>query len=293
MSSYPIIKIPDPLERAYRSEPVLATFQENPAPPALAAPQYFNLPILAIEAALAVILMGMCWSLSGWFSIGMGIGGLLLTLFHAWVMNRTYPERWYLYRTQNERYLQKQWESEFSQARAARLQTADGIARYRRQKVSAVLKHTAAANAARQTISPAVHQFSHILAQWFPEQIEAEAGLAWIDRDSNLHISIAIDEPYQNIDGTIQATHYAGAAADQRSNNFYLDRGWVVIRFSSLQTVDYPERCGKVIAELVAELLQDEIWLTPFLTIENLATVPQWTQSEAQQLAQLAQLQYV
>jgi hypothetical protein len=292
MSSYPIIKIPDPLERAYRSAPVLANFKDNPAPPALATPQYFNLPLLAIEAALAVILSGICWSLSGWLSIGLGLGGLFLTVVHAWTMNRTYPERWYLYRTQNERYLQRQWESEFSQARSDRLQTADGIARYRRQKVAAVLKHTAAANTARETLSPAVHQFAHILAQWFPEQIEAEAGLAWIDRDSNLHIIIAIDEPYQNIDGTIQATHYAGATADHRSNNFYLDRGWVVMRFSSLQTIDYPDRCGKVIAELVAELLQDEAWLTPFLTIENLAITPQWTQAEAQQLAQLAQLQY-
>jgi hypothetical protein len=292
MSSYPIIKIPDPLDRAYRSEPVLASFKSYPAPGSMAVPQYFNLPLLAIEAAFAVLISGLGWPLYGAVSLLLGASGLLLTILHAWTMNRTYPERWYLYRTQSERYLQQQWETEFNQAQAARLQTVDGITRYRRQKVSAVLKHTATNHLSEVPLSPAASQFAHILGQWFPQQINTDAGVAWIDRDSNLHISIAIDEPYQNINGVIQATHYAGATADQRYNNCYLDRGWVIVRFSAVQATDDADSCCKVIAELAAELLQDEAWLQPFRPVKNLAAAHQWTQGEAQQLANLAQCQY-
>jgi hypothetical protein len=293
MSSYPIIKIPTALERAYRSEPVLANFEQPAACPPTSAPQYFNLPMLALETVSAVLMGGLCWSLSSWFiGIFTGGGGLLLVVAHAFAMSRTYPDRWYLYRAASERHLQKQWETQFSQARSARLQTADGIARYRRQKVSAVLKHTQTNGEGARSLTPAAAQFAQVLTEWFPGHIHTDAGLTLIDRASHLHISIEIDEPYQEINGEIQATHYLGSTLDQRQNNFYLDQGWVVIRFSSLQTTDTPDSCGKVIAELAAELLQETAWLIPFEAVENLIATQQWTRSEAQQLAKLAQRQY-
>ncbi len=293
MSSYPIIKIPAALERAYRSEPVLANFEQPAAGQPASVPQYFNLPLLAIEAASAVIIGGWGWFRFSWFmGILMGGGGLLLVVAHAFAMSRTYSDRWYLYRAASERYLQKQWETQFSQARSARLQTADGIARYRRQKVSAVLKHTQTNCGGARSLTPAARQFAQALTEWFPGRIHTEAGLALIDRASNLHISIEIDEPYQKINGEIQATNYVGSTLDQRHNNLYLNQGWVVMRFSSLQTTDYADSCGKVIAELIAELLQDEAWLIPFQTVEHLIAAQQWTQNEAQQLAKLAQRQY-
>jgi hypothetical protein len=292
MSSYPIIKIPDALERAYRSQPVLANFEPYHSPDPISVPQHFNLPVLAIEAVLAILIGGRCWKCSGWLGIGTSVGGLILVMIHAWAMNNTYADRWYLYRTQSDRDQQQQWEVQLSQARSERLQTDDGIARYRRQKVSAVLKHTQAHRRAVGSLSPAAAQFAKILAKWFPEHINTDAGIALIDRDSNLHISLEVDEPYQKINGEIQATHYAGATADQQHNNYYLDRGWVVVRFSALQTADHADSCCKVIAELAAEFLQNENWLAPFATVDNLAAAHQWTQSEAQQLATLAQRQY-
>jgi hypothetical protein len=204
----------------------------------------------------------------------------------------TYPERWYLYHEQVNEYRKQQWQKEFSQARADRLQTDDGIARYRRQKVLAVLAYTKTPTGAPVALNALEEQFARVVAKWWPQHIHTDTGLVLIDPASNLHIRVEIDEPYHNINGEIQVAHYANSAADRQYNDFWLDRGWLVIRFNTQQTIDSADSCCKVIAEVVAELLQDESWSAPFSQIDHLMAVQQWTELEAHRLAKLARRQY-
>lgn len=96
-----------------------------------------------------------------------------------------------------------------------------------------------------------------------------EPDFTLIKTNINLYIDIEIDEPYAAI--SREATHYNGI--DDNRNQFFNDRGWVVIRFSEKQVHLYPEQCCAFIATAIHQLdstyqipsnlqlvLIDEIW---------------------------------
>ncbi|MCY7283686.1 MAG: endonuclease domain-containing protein, partial [Cyanobacteria bacterium CAN_BIN43] len=98
-----------------------------------------------------------------------------------------------------------------------------------------------------------------------------------------LYIDIEIDEPYAY--NTKEPTHFLGAWKDDNRNNFFLSKGWLVIRFSEEQVVRHPQSCCKTIAQAIAEVLGDNSVLNQFATMPNLQTMQQWTQSEAEDMA--------
>jgi very-short-patch-repair endonuclease len=75
-----------------------------------------------------------------------------------------------------------------------------------------------------------------------------EPDIAIIDKsNSNLRIDIEIDEPYAGI--TRQPTHCKGE--DVNRDIYFVDRGWIVIRFSEYQVHLQENDCLKFIAEAI------------------------------------------
>ncbi|MBL0102402.1 MAG: hypothetical protein IPP51_00680 [Bacteroidetes bacterium] len=81
-----------------------------------------------------------------------------------------------------------------------------------------------------------------------------EPDIAIIDKsNSNLRIDIEIDEPYAGI--TRQPTHCKGE--DINRDIYFVDRGWIVIRFSEYQVHLQENNCLRFIAETLKSALQN------------------------------------
>ena len=75
-----------------------------------------------------------------------------------------------------------------------------------------------------------------------------EPDIAIIDKsNSNLRIDIEIDEPYAGI--TRQPTHCKGE--DVNRDIYFIDRGWIVIRFSEYQVHMQEKDCLQYVAEII------------------------------------------
>jgi very-short-patch-repair endonuclease len=140
-------------------------------------------------------------------------------------------------------------------------------------------------------------QFEHDLWRYFPGKIQTGLmvrniecqqpyvpDFAYIDPALNLHIDIEIDEPYTY--DTRQPIHYLGSKKDQQRNQYFLDQGWLIIRFSEEQVVRSPASCCKAIASAIATLLGDSTMLNPFRQVPTLKPQKRWTQAEAQSMAE-------
>jgi very-short-patch-repair endonuclease len=99
----------------------------------------------------------------------------------------------------------------------------------------------------------------------------------FIDPNTGLHIDIEIDEPY--IANTQQAIHYKGA--DSNRNDFFVQNGWLVVRFAEEQIVKYPEAC----CAQIEAVRQFALYLQPQLDT-HVPVVPHWTRAEAEKMAQ-------
>lgn len=107
---------------------------------------------------------------------------------------------------------------------------------------------------------------------------------AYIDPQFNLHIDIEVDEPYAY--DTRCPLHYLDHPKDYTRNQFFLSRGWVVIRFSEEQVVRSPLSCCKAIAGAIATILGDSSIMNPFRQVPTLKPQKRWTEAEAQQMAE-------
>ncbi len=106
---------------------------------------------------------------------------------------------------------------------------------------------------------------------------------SYIDPLTNLHIDIEIDEPYTYKKS--EPIHYQGK--DNQRNQYFLDRGWIVVRFCEEQIVKYPDGCCKVIAQVISETLNDNdnLIISKFKNIQQPPNIPQWTELEAINMA--------
>lgn len=92
----------------------------------------------------------------------------------------------------------------------------------------------------------------------------------------NIRIDIEIDEPYAGI--TRQPTHCIGD--DINRDNYFKDRGWIVVRFSEYQIHTQEKECLKYIAEIISSInssfdVPTELKSTPKISIEKVWDVVQ------------------
>lgn len=97
--------------------------------------------------------------------------------------------------------------------------------------------------------------------------------------EHNLYIDIEIDEPYAY--KSQKPIH----VDDQKRNDYFLSKGWSIIRFAEVQIIKYPELCCKIISEHIKNMTGENIWVEGFHELKNLEIVKAWNISEAKDMA--------
>lgn len=100
-----------------------------------------------------------------------------------------------------------------------------------------------------------------------------------VHRATGLAIDIEIDEPYDGKTG--KPHHCMDRNKDNQRNRFFLERNWVVIRFSELQVVKYPDACCQALAKVVFQITGDYRSLVKLQNVKELLPHKQWKVKEA------------
>lgn len=99
-------------------------------------------------------------------------------------------------------------------------------------------------------------------------------------KKSHIHIDIEIDEPYSVNNEPI---HYLECENDQKRNKYFVDNGWVVIRFSEKQITLYPKGCLRVIEDVLSAI--DSTYLPEDVSLnEQIVPESHWTLEQARQM---------
>ena len=109
------------------------------------------------------------------------------------------------------------------------------------------------------------------------------ADFIMVHQPTGLAIDIEIDEPYEGRTG--KPHHCVDRNKDNQRNQFFLERNWVVIRFSELQVVKYPDGCCKAIARVVSQITGDYRGLVQLQNVKELLPQKQWKVKEAVYMA--------
>lgn len=91
-----------------------------------------------------------------------------------------------------------------------------------------------------------------------------------------LFFDIEIDEPYTQTNGQYIPCH----TNDTRRNSFFINRNWIVIRFSEKQVYCYANSCTKEIAKVVYQLTNIPIPVS-LKSIKDLPEDKKWSTQEA------------
>ncbi len=103
--------------------------------------------------------------------------------------------------------------------------------------------------------------------------------ITYYDPESGLCIDIEIDEPY--IGSTGEPIHYSGSIDDER-DNFFLNNGWIIIRFAEEQVANHPELCINMIKKVINEYTE---FNNQSGNITGPKPIKRWTKEEAHKMA--------
>lgn len=123
--------------------------------------------------------------------------------------------------------------------------------------------------------------YTGLVIEEFFKSIAYVPDFVFIDQSKNIYIDIEIDEPYY-MGKDSKPIHYLGS--DNNRDEYFLDNGWIVLRFTEEQIVKYPNRCQKEIAKIIFQLTDDYSYLYIFSNIRDLESVKQWNKIEAEEM---------
>jgi hypothetical protein len=299
--TYPVTLIPQPLKQVQNVLPPVPSFEESEPLAPGEEPQPLNGSVIALEVTGLILSSFFMAALGGglaflWFCLG-----AILIGFQVVDEKKSYPQRhqaWLQrvnnYEQKTELYHQRRQEHELK-VEAAR--KPERILAYRlqlmRQVLSQTIPHNGDNSRAQQGQSEA--RFGRFLKKYFSGKIYAGLTLfipgyeypytpdfAYINSSIGLFIDIEIDEPYVYTTG--QETHCLNCWKEQRRNNFFLDKGWLVVRFAEEQVVQWPLSCCKVIANTINRVTGETI-PAELANEPHLPSIDRWTEEEARNMA--------
>ena len=287
MSQYPITHLPQDIKEALSKQPTKPVFKENnPLKPT--EPQPINVSLLSVGTVLVIAVTLTLSSVGIELALGFLSLGSLAIFALAQQQRYSFAKRHRNYQEQLRNYEQKVAES----------QKPENVEEYRRQEVRRALNqtiphHTKNTGAIK---GKSEAKFEQYLNRYFPRQIYTDLALripnferpytadfTYIDKEIKLFIDIEIDEPY--IYNTREPRHYIGYWKDKIRNDFFNNKGWIVIRFSEEQVVRYPDSCCKFIAQQIAEITGNSAITNQFAQTPDLQPQQQWTEKEAIEMA--------
>ncbi|MBN3950119.1 MAG: DUF559 domain-containing protein [Nostoc sp. NMS7] len=304
MSQHPIILIPQAIKDAQLSlPPIDIIFTETkPQKPGI-APKKVNYTLTVIATIFAVIIafiVSQSISIPSWLTLLIAMGAIT---GNVWYQFTSYPKRLQKHHQEVANYPIKLKEYEdkkhFYEDDVKKLRSPEKVKEYRFKEVLTVLSQTIPHDG--NNLQPPIEGqnekfFKEYLNQHFSQNIYKNLQLiipnyeypytpdfAYIDQGLKLYIDIELDEPYVYHTGA--PTHYLGAWKDNKRNNFFNKKGWVVVRFSEEQVICYPHSCCKTIAQVIAQIIGDTSTLNQFDNISDLEQQRQWTEQEAVEMA--------
>jgi hypothetical protein len=96
-------------------------------------------------------------------------------------------------------------------------------------------------------------------------------------------IIVELDEPYEG--RSKKPYHCTDTKKDLDRDEFFVNREWIVIRFSEYQTCAYPIECCYEIAILIDRFNSSTSYSNKFVNISRLALDPQWDTKKAVAMA--------
>lgn len=102
------------------------------------------------------------------------------------------------------------------------------------------------------------------------------------DNANGYCIDIEIDEPYIGCNGT--PIHFVENSHDERRDTFFVENGWIVIRFAEKQVSQNSNECCDVVAETINRI-SDGMTLPIVSNTNTLPIVKRWTKDEAHKMA--------
>jgi very-short-patch-repair endonuclease len=302
---FPVVLLPPDVRRVKAELPPLPPFHEMPPRMPSAKVQQLNVPLLVgLLTFVLVISITVIQSNSviGLLVLTFGIFGVG---FQAWVQGQTYTQRLKSNAQNLEHYYEvlevySRKEADY-QAVVHHAQSPEQVRAYRYPRLLQVLGRTAPEDGQQEfvTLNPSENQFLHRLNHYFPGKVLPRTffspggispyvmDFAYIDSSTGLRIDIEIDEPFHP--ETFAPLHYLRDMRDQSWNDFLLDKGWCVIRFSINQMKYSPDSCCKAVAVLIDHVIEDKAILIPFQTIVDLEPHPRWTEQQAKAMLTQAQ----
>ena len=301
MSHFPIVCMPYSLERAQDSLPPEIPFPEKPPANPGDEPKQWDGAVIAIQTAAAAIaapIISSVLPIPVWLLF---LGAVSAIAYGTWQQYKSYPDRKQVYRLQAAHYAKElpgYKRRKRNHEEEQKIEVQKRLVPWRREQTRLALARTEPHDGANSTAQEgrSERMFRDHLERYFPGKIHANLTLqipsfshpytpdiAYIDRAIGLSIDIEVDEPY--VYRTKQAIHYSMSEKDCKRNQFFVDKGWVVIRFSEQQVVCHPDSCCKVVAQKIAQITVDDSILSRFANIPDLPQQPQWTEVEANQMA--------
>ena len=298
---YPVLLIPEPLKQVQNVLPPVPSFEESEPLAPGEEPQLLNGGVISWEVTGLILSSFFIAALGGGLAILWFLFGAILIGFQVVNEKKSYPRRhqaWLQqinnYEQEKKLYHQRRLEHELT-VEAAR--KPERILEYRRQLIRQVLSqtipHDGDNSRAQQGQSEA--GFGQFLQKYFSGKIHTGLTLsipeyehpytpdfAYIDRSIGLFIDIEIDEPY--VYKTRQETHCLNCWREQQRNNFFLGKGWLVIRFAEEQVVTWPLSCCKAIANTINGVTGETI-PAELANQSDVPSIDRWTEEEARDMA--------
>ena len=298
---YPIILIPSEVNQAQSAIPPAPPFNEAQPLAPTSEPQPLSVESIGWEVlglAVFTCVFGVANAGLAFFIFLLGAGAIAFQVIEE---RKSYPQRhqeWqvrirdYEYKKGLYHKLQQQHELAVQATR-----TPEMMAEYRQQRLKQIFSRTVPndGNNSSAQRGQSEASFERHLNKYFPGKIHTglslsipgyeypyTADFAYIDATINLYIDIEIDEPYDY--KSRRPTHYSQASKDEKRNNFFLRRYWVVIRFAEEQVVRWPSSCCKLVASTISEIMCERI-PSCFSDVPELQLVNQWTKEEAEEMA--------
>ncbi|MBD2019239.1 hypothetical protein H6F43_03460 [Leptolyngbya sp. FACHB-36] len=103
------------------------------------------------------------------------------------------------------------------------------------------------------------------------------------DPITHIWIDVEIDEPWFKEDGIKKPSHYLGK--DDRRNDFFLQCGWIVIRFAEEQVAQSPSSCLRVIAQELDKFRGQKEFSARLSDFSGPAEIPIWTEDNALEIS--------
>ena len=293
-----MILIPNAIRQAKTAQ--LPTFN----PPNLPIPQYpgdapkrINTTLIVAETIVTVILSSVVDNIvAGNLGTTLLIGGLSAIAAQTWRQFTTFSRRKQKYHREIADYRQDKQKRE----RQKRSHYQQKQAAFQRDSVLEALSKTIPHDGDRSEAYPGDSEakFYSYLKKYFGNNIHTKLTLdirnfqhpyspdfTYIDHRINLYVDVEIDEPYSYKDKKRKPIHYIGL--DAKRDRFFLEKGWIIIRFSEEQIVCYPESCCKVIAETISSLVSDNSIISRFDNVFPLPKRKRWTKNEAEEMARI------